>query len=112
MPSKRKVEQETTAEVMRASFTQIDTPMGSANMVDALFQIANSLDKIAMALQALGVNHVTTGMGAIELLAKEVREGCLHVANAGSRLVETAYNEGRKVGGFEASSTKKGVTKK
>lgn len=81
MSGQRKVEPETIAEAIRASFTQIDTPMGSGNMVDALYQIVNSLDKVAAALHALGTNDAHTSMGAIELLAKEIHEGFLYLAS-------------------------------
>jgi hypothetical protein len=40
-----------------------------ANVVDGLFAIARSLDKVASALRMLGTNDAATSMGAIEVLA-------------------------------------------
>jgi replicative DNA helicase len=44
-------------------------------VADGLLAIANSLNAVAKAIRELGLNNAGTPMGAIELLAKEVRDG-------------------------------------
>lgn len=46
-----------------------------ANIANALFAIARALDR-------LGTNDAATPMGAVELLAKEVRDGADAMANS------------------------------
>ncbi len=45
-----------------------------ANMVDGLFAISRSLKEVAKSIDRLGLNDANTQMGAIELLAKEVKD--------------------------------------
>lgn len=49
-------------------------------------EIANELASLASAIavsaRELGVNNANTEMGAIELLAKELREGTIRIADA------------------------------
>lgn len=50
----------------------------------ALARIAEALESIAVAIEHLGTNNASTGMGAIELLAKEVKEGFESISNNNS----------------------------
>jgi hypothetical protein len=59
-----------------------DRNLEAANVVDGLFAIARSLDRCAQAIHQLGVGNATTPMGAVELLAEEVRTGLGAVAAA------------------------------
>lgn len=52
-----------------------DSNLEAANVVDGLFAIARALNDVAKALRELGVNDAATPMGAIEMLAKEVKDG-------------------------------------
>ena len=45
----------------------------NANLVDGLFAISRSLREVAKSIDRLGTNDATTKMGAIELLAMEVK---------------------------------------
>jgi hypothetical protein len=56
---------------------------GPANVVDGLIAIARSLDRLATAVERLGLNDAGgTGMGAVELLTREIREGLTMIASA------------------------------
>jgi len=56
-------------------------PMGDEkNIVDGLLYIGNQLGRVATALEKLGLNDAHTQMGAIETLAKEIKEGLHFVA--------------------------------
>lgn len=52
------------------------------NVVDGLFAIASGLNSIAAAIQNLGNGNASTPMGAIENLAKELKEGLEHIADS------------------------------
>jgi hypothetical protein len=52
---------------------EVDRNFETANIVDGLFAIARANEKIARAIERLGVNDAATPMGAIELLAGEIR---------------------------------------
>lgn len=45
-------------------------------------RIAEALDRVAQSLSRLGLADASTGMGAMELLAMEVRDGCARIAVA------------------------------
>jgi hypothetical protein len=60
----------------------MDTNMEAANVVDGLFAIARGLQAVAGAINKLGINDAATPMGAIETLAKEVRDGFTIVCSA------------------------------
>jgi hypothetical protein len=45
------------------------------DVVDGMFAIAQALEKVAGALDRLGTADAATPMGAIEMLACEVRDG-------------------------------------
>ena len=77
--------QDKVAEAIADAFispNELDRNMEPANVVDGLFAIARGLNKVAIALDRLGTNDAATPMGAIELLAKEVRDGLSSVAGA------------------------------
>lgn len=65
-----------------------DRNMEPANIVDGLFAIARGLDRVATAIERLGVNDAATPMGAIELVAKEIKDGLRDVGDA----IEAAGN--------------------
>ena len=52
---------------------EMDSNFETANVTDALFAIARAIERNAKALERLGTNGATTEMGAIELLASEVK---------------------------------------
>lgn len=52
-----------------------NTNLEAANVVDGLFAIARALNDVAKSLRELGVNDAATPMGAVEMLAKEVKDG-------------------------------------
>lgn len=52
-----------------------------ADLTGGLFAIARSIDGLADAVDRLGTNSADTGMGAIELLARELRDGLAAVSN-------------------------------
>lgn len=67
----------------------------SPNVSDSNFKAANVVDALASsaaALRRLGLNNAQTGMGAIELLAKEVRDGSASVAAALDRIADAIYS--------------------
>ena len=45
----------------------------NANIVDSLGSIARAISEVSRSLDRLGVGNASTNMGAIELLAKEVK---------------------------------------
>ena len=47
----------------------------SENIVDGLFQIARSLEKVSESINKLGLGNAFTNKGAIEVLAQEIKEG-------------------------------------
>ena len=58
----------------------VDEP---AHLTDAGYEIANA---IRYAARHLGTNNAATDMGALEVLSKEIKEGCELVAGALSEL--------------------------
>lgn len=52
---------------------EVDSNLEAANVVDALYVIGRGIHRLATAVETLGVNDAATSMGAIEVLAKEVR---------------------------------------
>ncbi len=54
------------------------------NVVDGLFAIAEGLQAVARSLHKLGVSDACTGMGALEVLSKEVHDGLEKIAVATS----------------------------
>lgn len=52
------------------------------SIVTSLLAIAEGLENVARALEGLGTNDAFTSMGAIELLAKEMRDGLGAIASA------------------------------
>lgn len=61
---------------------ECDRNLEPANVVDGLFAIARSLVGVAAAIDRLGTGSASTPMGAIEVLSKEVRDGCQALAQA------------------------------
>jgi hypothetical protein len=57
------------------SSSELDSNCESANVVDGLFAIARSMDRVAKALNRLGTGNAPTDMGAVEFLAVEVKSG-------------------------------------
>lgn len=51
-----------------------------------------ALNEIALALQKLGMGDTVTGMGAVELLAMEIREGSTRIATALESIAEAVNN--------------------
>lgn len=71
----------TTAAALIDTLTSANVPdsnMEPANVVDV---IAGAGHNISRALRALGTNDAATNMGGLELLAKEVQEGCQAIAD-------------------------------
>jgi hypothetical protein len=69
---------EYTADAIRTTLispNEQDSRLAPANVVDGLFAIARSMDRVAIAIERLGVGNANTDMGAIELLSKEVKDG-------------------------------------
>lgn len=67
---------ERIVDVIADSFNQPNAKNRSSepvNMVDGLFAIARGLESVAHAIESLGLNGADTRMGAIELLAKEIK---------------------------------------
>ncbi len=56
-----------------SSPNESDSNGETANVVDGLFAISRSLREVAKSIDRLGTNDATTKMGAIELLAMEVK---------------------------------------
>jgi hypothetical protein len=52
------------------------------NVTDALLEIATALKGVAEALHQLGGNHASGPMGAVELVAVELRNGLDSIAGA------------------------------
>jgi hypothetical protein len=77
-----------TSKIASALYGVLESPnesdrnMEAANVVDGLFAIARALDSVAQSITSLGLAEAMTPMGAIELLAKEVRDGLGAVAAA------------------------------
>lgn len=55
---------------------------GLLAIAEGLSDISSSLDKVATALRNLGNADAATPMGAVENLAKEIRDGCESIAGA------------------------------
>lgn len=53
----------------------------NANIVDGLFAISRSIDMLSESIHKLGLNKAELGMGAIELLANELRDGLRNIAD-------------------------------
>jgi hypothetical protein len=51
-----------------------DGNLEPANLVDVVQRVAEGAHHVARALEKLGVADASTGMGAIEVLAREVRD--------------------------------------
>jgi hypothetical protein len=67
-----------------------------ANVVDALFAISRSLDRVARALRDLGNADAATPMGGMEALGDVVHKGMGTIAfSIGSGLTEIAESIGR-----------------
>lgn len=64
------------------SETEPDRVGDASNVVDGLYAIARALDGVAHALNRLGTADANTGMGGLELVAKEVRDGFEGLASA------------------------------
>jgi hypothetical protein len=62
-----------------------DRNFEAANVVDGLFAISRGLHAVAKAITALGNNDAATPMGAVEMLAKEVRDGFRALAEMQNR---------------------------
>ena len=45
------------------------------DLIAAMNKIGDAIESVALGLERLGTNNAMTGMGAIELLAKEVHDG-------------------------------------
>jgi len=56
--------------------------------------ITQSIDNLAYALKALGLNGACTNMGAIEVLAMEIKEGSTRIADAITGLAEAIREHG------------------
>jgi hypothetical protein len=52
------------------------------NLAEAVFALAGSVDRLASAVQRLGVNDAATQMGAVEMLGNDVKEGLENIAQA------------------------------
>jgi hypothetical protein len=79
---------ETINQCFDASFvSQIeqDRDLYPANVVDGLFAIARAIESLAQATHALGTNHSVPPLGAVELLAREVRDGFSRLASVTER---------------------------
>lgn len=63
-----------------------DANMEEANVVDGLYAIARSLRDVAEAIHALGNNHASTSMGAIEALGLVVKDSLSSLASSMERL--------------------------
>ena len=50
-----------------------DGGLGERNLTDGLYTIARGLGDVAYAIERLGLNDAHTNLGAIELLAREIR---------------------------------------
>jgi hypothetical protein len=65
---------------------EADRNLEPANMVDGMFAIARAIHGLAVAVDSLGFKSLVTPsdcrMGAIELLAKEIRDGLGSIASA------------------------------
>ena len=59
-----------------------DSNLEAANIVDALYRVADGLLALANSVNKLGLANADTQMGAIELLSKEVRDGLNGVVTA------------------------------
>lgn len=78
----------TNGDIAKALHATLITPnepdrnLEPANMVDGLFAISRAIEKLSRAVDRLGTNDAATQMGAIELLAKETRDGLTAIAAA------------------------------
>lgn len=71
----------------RSTADAIDECFGSSstenvNVVDALLEIASAINALARTIDRLGTNGASTPMGAIELLALEVKNAGESLANS------------------------------
>jgi len=53
-----------------------------ADVAHAIENVASSLSEVARSLDRLGTNNASSPMGAIELLAKEVKDGTANIDGA------------------------------
>jgi methyl-accepting chemotaxis protein len=65
-----------------------DANSEAANLVDAVDNGSRALWQVGRAIERLGLNEASTSMGAIEVLAKEIKEGSERIASALSELAE------------------------
>lgn len=68
----------------------------AANVVDAVDAGAQALSRLVGALDRLGLNDRNTNMGAIELLAHEVKDGSVQIAGALLALADAVREHGNK----------------
>lgn len=88
----------TVADAMRDTLISpnvLDRNMEPANIVDALDYAGTNLGHISASLDRLGVNGANTGCGAIELLAREIRDGAQAIANAIMALADAVESSKR-----------------
>ena len=57
-------------------------------LTQAFLEIATSLNRCAKAIERLGTNDAATRMGAIEMLAKETRDGLYTLSTSVDGLAE------------------------
>ena len=69
---------------------ECDSNFESANVVDGLFAIARALHHCARALEGLGLKDAATPMGALEVVALEVKTGFAGLAQAVDALADRA----------------------
>lgn len=68
-------------EYVLVSPNETDSNLEPANVVDGLFAIARALGRVANALEKLGTANASTPMGAIEMLALEIKNGFERMAD-------------------------------
>lgn len=64
-------------------------------LTDAVAMSADNLEALTESVHRLGLNSALTGMGAIELLAKEVMEGTIRIASAIESLAAAVKQSGK-----------------
>ncbi len=88
---------EPIAEALRETFISpnvSDSNMEAANIVDAVDNGSRALWSVARSLERLGFNEASTSMGAIEVLAKEIKEAGESISSAINNLAD-AIREAR-----------------
>jgi nitrogen-specific signal transduction histidine kinase len=66
------------------------------NLVAATVDIAEAINRVAKSLHELGTADAVTPMGAIELLALEVKNGLGAIAGAITHLADTIQENGKR----------------